>query len=84
MWKMLTAQIRKEIYYSLISRGLFLEEQKGCRKEARATGEVLYVDQHIINESKTRRKILAMAFDWLQKGLRYGPPKLDNTLSQNV
>ena len=37
MWKILTAQIREEIYYSLISRGLFPNEQKGCRKGSRGT-----------------------------------------------
>ena len=61
MWKILTAQIRKEIYYSLTNRGLFPEEQKGCRKGSRGTGELLYKDQYILNESKTRRKNLAMA-----------------------
>ena len=29
MWKILTAQIREEIYHSLTSRGLFPDEQKG-------------------------------------------------------
>ena len=32
MWKILTAQIREKIYFSLTSRGLFSDEQKGCRK----------------------------------------------------
>ena len=32
MWKILMAQIRKDIYYSLTSSGLFPEEKKGCRK----------------------------------------------------
>ena len=53
MWKILTAQILEEIYYSLQSRGLFPEEQKGCRKGSRGTAELLYIDQHILNESKT-------------------------------
>ena len=61
MWKILTAQIREDIYYMPISRGLFPEEQKGCRKGSRSTGGLLYIDQHIINESKTRRKNLPMA-----------------------
>ena len=43
MWKILTAQIREEIYNSLISRRLFPEKQKGCRKETRDTGEQLYI-----------------------------------------
>ena len=62
MWKILTAQIREKIYYSLTSRGLFLDEQTGCRKRSRGTAELLYIDQHILNESKTRRKNLSMAW----------------------
>ena len=58
MWKILTAQIWEKIYYSLTSRGLFPDEQKGSR----GTAELLYIDQHILNESKTRRKNLAMAW----------------------
>ena len=61
MWKILTAKIREEIYYSLTSRGLFPEEQKGCRKGSRGIAELLYIDQHLLSESKTRRKNLAMA-----------------------
>ena len=62
MWKILTAQIREKIYYSLTSCGLFPDEQKGCRKGSRGTAELLYIDQHILNESKTRRKNLAVAW----------------------
>ena len=62
MWKIFMAQIRVEIYYSLTSRGLFPEEQKGCGKGSRGTAELLYIDQQILNESKTRRKNLAIAW----------------------
>ena len=62
MWKILTAQIREKIYYSLTSRGLFPDEQIGCCKGSRGTAELLYIDQHILNESKTIRKNLAMAW----------------------
>ena len=62
MWKILTAQIREVIYYSLTSRGLFPDEQKGCHKGSRGTAKLLYIDQHILNESKNRRKNLAMAW----------------------
>ena len=62
MWKILTAQIREKIYYSLTSRGLFPDEQKGCHKGSRGTAELLYIDQHILNESKTRQKNQAMAW----------------------
>ena len=61
-WKILTAQIREKIYYSLTSRGLFPDEQKGCRKGSKARAELLYIDEHILNESKTRRKNLTMAW----------------------
>ena len=47
MWKILTAQIREEIYYSLTRRSLFLEEQKGCRKGSRRhSGVTLYRSTH--------------------------------------
>ena len=38
------------------------EEQKGCCKGSRGTTELLYIDQHILNESRTRRKNIAMAW----------------------
>ena len=41
MWKILTAQVREEIYYLLIICGLFLEEQKRCHKGTRRTGYLL-------------------------------------------
>ena len=62
MWKILTEQIREEIYYLLTSRGLFPDEQKGCCKGSRDAVELLYIDQRILNESKTRWKNLAMAW----------------------
>ena len=61
MWKILIARIREEIYSSLTSRKLFPEEQKGYCKGSRGTGELIYIDQHLLNESKTRQKNLAMA-----------------------
>ena len=67
MGKILTAQIMEVIYYSLTSRGLFPEEQKGCRKGYRGTAEFLYIDRHILNENRSRRKNIAidykMAYD---------------------
>ena len=69
MWKILTAQIREEIYYSVTSRSLFPNEQKRCGKESKGTAELLYIDQHILSESKTRRKNLAMA--WIDNKKAY-------------
>ena len=59
MWIILTAQIR---FTTRKWRGLFPEEQKGYRKGSRGTGKLLYINQHILNESKTRRKNLDMAW----------------------
>ena len=74
MWKILTAQIKEEINS---------EKQKGYYKRNRGTGELLYIEQRIVNVGKMRRKDLAMP--WIDhKGLRYGLPKLDITLYQNV
>ena len=72
MWKILTAHIREEIYYSLISYGIFTDEQKGSSKRTRCTEELLYIDQHIHNESKTRQKNLAMA--WIDFKKAYDMP----------
>ena len=68
----------------LTNRGLFPDELKGCCKGSRGKAELLYIDQHILNESKTRLKNKSYSLDWLQKGIWYGSTKLDNTLSQNV
>ena len=67
MWKILTAQIREKLYYSLTSRGLFPYEQRGCRKGSTGTGELLYIDQHILNESQTRQKNPAIAWIYYKK-----------------
>ena len=62
MWNILTAQIIEEIYSSLTSRGLFPDEQKVCCKGTRGRAVLLNIDQHILNESKTIRKNLTMAW----------------------
>ena len=53
---LMTAQIREEIYYSLISRKWVFKEQKGCHKGARGL-YLLYIDQHILKETKKWRKM---------------------------
>ena len=62
MWKILIAQIREKIYNSLISHRIFPDKQKGCHKRTRDRKELLYIDQHILNESKLRQKNLAIAW----------------------
>ena len=65
--KILTAQIREEIYHSLTSHALFPDEQKGYCKGSRGTSELHYIDQDILDESKTRRKNLAIALNNFKK-----------------
>ena len=74
---------KRRYWYSLTSHGLFPEEQKGCCKGSRGTGELLYIDQHILNESK-RQENLAMFWIDNKKGIWYGSAKLDNKLPQKV
>ena len=62
MWKILRTQIWEEICYSLTSRGLFPEGHRGCHKGTSGTEELLYIDQYILNESKTKPKNLDMTW----------------------
>ena len=55
------------IYYSLISHGIFPDEHKGYHKRTRYTTELLHIDKHIFNKNRMRRKNLPL--DRLQKGL---------------
>ena len=59
MRKILAAQLWDEIYSSLVRCKLFPEEEIGYPKETR-TGDILYIDQLILKESKTRRKNVAL------------------------
>ena len=44
MHKILTTQVREEIYYSLVCYGLFPEKQNGCHMETRGRDDLLYTD----------------------------------------
>ena len=46
----------------LIINKLLIIPQKGCCKRTRGTEELLYTDQHILNESKTRWKNVVMVW----------------------
>ena len=58
MWQILTAQIRKEIYYLRVCRGLSQRAEK-MPQRTRGTGDLLYIDQHILKKSKQRRENVA-------------------------
>ena len=62
MWKLLTALIADDIYHHLEAKSLLPEEQKGCRKGTKGTGDLLFIDKMILKEVKTRKKNLAMCW----------------------
>ena len=81
MWKILTAQIREEINYSLISCGLLPERiPQRIQRHSKVT---LYRSTHP-KWKQDRTKKLSYGLDWLQKGIWYGSAKLDYEMSQNV
>ena len=84
MWKILTAQILREINYSQISRGLFPKKRKGFHKGTRGTEDLRYNDQHILKYSKTRRTTVVIVGIDNKKYLQYNPAKLDNICLKNV
>ena len=61
-WEILTAQIREDIYYSLLCHELFPKKRKRCIRKTRGTNEQININQHILKETKTRRKNVAMAW----------------------
>ena len=56
MGKILIEQIRDNIYYLLLSRRLFLEEEKEFHKGLKGTGDLLCIDQHIVKERELKNK----------------------------
>ena len=61
-WKLLTSIIADEIYEYLDSEMILPEEQKGCRRKAIGTHDLLFIDNIILKEVKTRQKNLATAW----------------------
>ena len=62
MWKLLIGVISDQIYASLDQEKSLPEEQKECRKDSRASNDLLYIHRAVIKEVKSRNKNLAMAW----------------------
>ena len=62
VWKLMTGIVADEIYRHLDENDILPEEQKGCRRKARGTNDLLYIDSMIFREVKRRRKNLAVAW----------------------
>ena len=61
-WKLLTRIIADEIYGFLENEGILPEEQKGCRRKSKGTGEQLYIHKMLLQDVKRRKKNLAMGW----------------------
>ena len=61
-WKLLTGIIADEIYVFLENEGLLPEEQKGCRRKSKGTGDQLHIHEMLLQEVKQRKKNLAMGW----------------------
>ena len=80
MLKILKAQIRGEINYSLVCRGWFPDEQKWWREVTRGKDDLVYVDQDILEEIKAWQKNVVVA--WIDN--KKANAILDSRLSENV
>ena len=58
--KLLTRVIADEVYGFLENEDVLREEQKGCRRKSKSTGDKLYIDKMFFHEVKQRKKNLAM------------------------
>ena len=89
-WKIMTAQIKEEIYNSLVCHGLF-SKKKNNKKTKRMPGkknwrnDLLYIHQLICKESKRNEtKKYSWGIDWQRKGFCYGISNAYNRLFKNI
>ena len=60
--ELLAGVIAEEMYEFLDANLLLLQEQKGCRRKPRGTNDLLFIDKLIMQEVKTRKQNLSMAW----------------------
>ena len=60
--KLLTRITADEIYGFPEKEGILPEEQKGCRRKSKSTGDQLYIEKMLLQEVKRRMKNLAMGW----------------------
>ena len=61
-WKLLTKIIADEIYSFSENEGILPEEQKGCRRKSKSTGDQLYINKILLQRVKQRKKYLKMGW----------------------
>ena len=62
MWKLFTGMIAEETYDYLEKMKLLPEEQKGCRRQRRATKDQLIIDKTVLKDCKKRQANLFIAW----------------------
>ena len=83
MWKFLTAQIREEIYYSLLCHGLFPEEQKNTAGNKRNKWCTIWRTAQLQGSQNEAEKS-SYVNDWLQWDIWYSPARMKNRMFVNV
>ena len=71
--KLLTGIIDDEIYGFVDNEAILPEEQKGCRRKSKNTGDQLYIDKMPLQEVKQRKKNLVMRYIDYHKACDMGP-----------
>ena len=71
--KLLTGIINDEIYGFVDNEAILPEEQKGCRRKSKGTGDQLYIDKMPLQEVKQRKKNLVMRYIDYHKACDMGP-----------
>ena len=62
IWKILTGIISDKMYESLDETGVLIEDQKGCKKGARVTNGLIFIDKMVLKEAKRTKKDLAICW----------------------
>ena len=70
---LLTGIIDDEIYGFVDNEAILPEEQKGCRRKSKGTGDQLYIDKMPLQEVKQRKKNLVMRYIDYHKACDMGP-----------
>ena len=73
MWKILIGIISDKMYESLAARGALTKEQNGCKKGARGTNDLIFINKMVLKKAKGRRKHLAMCWIDYRKACGMAP-----------
>ena len=64
IWKILTGIISDKMYESLHERGVLTEEQKGCKKGAQGTNDLIFIDKMVLKQAKIKKNLAMCWIDY--------------------